>query len=265
MIFLALASRLRVGLKGTFLSRIFIRFSSVLPITKIRHFRRALLSATRVRTMLPKGFPFGKRLHWRVSAGWLTAADRLLMTLIGYARVSTDEQHLDLQRDALKAAGCGRVFEDEGISAVARVRPGFTLALEMLCPGDVFVVWKMDRAFRSLRHALDVLEDFEKNGIEFRALTEQIDTTTPMGKCMYQIRNAFAELERNLISERTKAGMAAARKRGKTFGRPHKLTKRQVKRAAEKLAADPELSIAALAKELKVSPRTLRREIRSDT
>jgi DNA invertase Pin-like site-specific DNA recombinase len=183
------------------------------------------------------------------------------MALIGYARVSTDEQNLDLQRDALKKAGCVRIFEDEGTSAVARVRPGFTLAMEMLCPGDVFVVWKMDRAFRSLRHALDVLETFEKNGIEFRALTEQIDTTTPMGKCMYQIRNAFAELERNLISERTKAGMEAARKRGKTFGRPHKLTKRQVERAAKRMAADPGLSLAELARELKVSPRTLSRAI----
>lgn len=183
------------------------------------------------------------------------------MALIGYARVSTDEQNLDLQRDALTAAGCVRIFEDEGTSAVARVRPGFNLALEMLCRGDVFVVWKMDRAFRSLRHALDTLETFEKNGIEFRALTEQIDTTTPMGKCMYQIRNAFAELERNLISERTKAGMAAARKRGKTFGRPHKLTKRQVVKAAERLEANPNQSISMLAKELKVSSRTLKRAI----
>lgn len=211
--------------------------------------------------MLPKGFPFGKRLHSRVSTGWLTAADRLLMALIGYARVSTDEQHLDLQRDALKAAGCGRIFEDEGISAVARVRPGFTLALEMLCPGDVFVIWKMDRAFRSLRHALDTLEEFERRGIEFRSLTEQIDTSTPVGKLIYQITNALAEFERNLNSERTKAGMAAARKRGRRFGRPHKLTKRQVKHAAEKMAGDPSISLAALAKELKVAPRTLKRAI----
>lgn len=183
------------------------------------------------------------------------------MALIGYARVSTEEQNLDLQRDALKGAGCARIFEDEGVSAVAPVRPGFHLAMDMLCSGDVFVVWKMDRAFRSLRHALDTLETFEKNGIEFRALTEQIDTTTPMGKCMYQIRNAFAELERNLISERTKAGMAAARKRGKTFGPPHKLTEWQVKRAAGQMAADHTITLAAMAKKLKVSPRTLKRAI----
>lgn len=144
---------------------------------------------------------------------------------------------------------------------MARLRPGFKLATDMLCSGDMFVVWKMDRAFRSLRHALDMLELFEKRGIEFRSLTDQIDTTTPMGKCMYQIRNAFAELERNLISERTKAGMEAARRRGKVFGRPHKLTKKQVQRAAQKLAANPDLTLAALAKELKVSPRTLVRAL----
>ena len=183
------------------------------------------------------------------------------LAVIGYARVSTDEQHLDLQRDALKGAGCVRIFEDEGVSAVAKVRPGFTLALEMLCPGDTFVVWKMDRAFRSLRHALDTLELFEKSGIEFRSLTEQIDTTTPVGKLLYRIINALAEFERDLNSERTKAGMEAARKRGKRVGRPPKLTQKQAKRAAKDLAADPGLTLAALAKELKVSPRTLKRAI----
>lgn len=154
-----------------------------------------------------------------------------------------------------------RIFEDEGISAVARVRPGFKLATEMLCPGDTFVVWKMDRAFRSLRNALDTLEEFEKRGIEFRSLTEQIDSTTPVGKLLYRIINALAEFERDLNSERTKAGMEAARKRGKRVGRPHKLTKRQIERASQKLAADPALSLAALAKELKVSARTLKRAI----
>lgn len=144
---------------------------------------------------------------------------------------------------------------------MVRIRPGFKLAKEMLCPGDTFVVWKMDRAFRSLRHALDTLEEFEKRGIEFRSLTEQIDTTTPVGKLLYRIINALAEFERDLNSERTKAGMEAARKRGKRVGRPHKLTEKQVARAAMRLAADPTLTRAALAKELKVSPRTLKREI----
>lgn len=210
---------------------------------------------------LPKGGPFVYPVRRAIPPSARRTRRGLNLAVIGYARVSTDEQHLDLQRDALKAAGCARIFEDDGVSAVARVRPGFKLAMDMLCPGDTFVVWKMDRAFRSLRNALDTLEEFEKRGIEFRSLTEQIDTTTPVGKLLYRIINALAEFERDLNSERTKAGMEAARKRGKRVGRPHKLTKRQIERASQKLAADPALSLAALAKELKVSPRTLKREI----
>lgn len=154
-----------------------------------------------------------------------------------------------------------RIFEDQGISAVGKVRPGFQAALDALAPGDVFVIWKMDRAFRSLRHALDILEQFERRGIEFLSLTDQLDTTTPMGKCMYQIRNAFAELERTLISERTKAGMEAARKRGSVLGRPRKLTARQVAAAVRKLDADESLTFTALAKDLNVSARTLGRAV----
>lgn len=183
------------------------------------------------------------------------------MVRIGYARVSTDDQNLALQYDALSEAGCARIFEDQGISAVGKVRPGFQAALEALAPGDVFVIWKMDRAFRSLRHALDILEQFEQRGVEFLSLTDQLDTTTPMGKCMYQIRNAFAELERSLISERTKAGMAAARKRGSILGRPRKLTPQQVVVATHMLDADPSLTFTALAKDLNVSARTLGRAV----
>lgn len=135
------------------------------------------------------------------------------MAIYGYARVSTEEQNLDLQLDALRAAGCQELFQDLGVSAVAKKRAGFDAMLDQLGNGDTVIIWKLDRAFRSLRQALDVLEVFEQRGIEFRSLTDQIDTTTPMGKCMYQVRNAFAELERSLISERTKAGMAAARAR----------------------------------------------------
>jgi DNA invertase Pin-like site-specific DNA recombinase len=178
---------------------------------------------------------------------------------IGYARVSTEEQHLDLQRDALEAAGCDVIYEDNGLSAVSARRPGFEAALATLNRGDVLVIWKMDRAFRSLRHALDVLEMFEKKDIQFCSLTDQIDTTTPMGKCMYQIRNAFAELERNLISERTKAGMAAARKRGATIGRPRKLTPEQIQYAKHTLQSHPNTPIKSLAKRLGVSQKTLER------
>lgn len=183
---------------------------------------------------------------------------------IGYVRVSTEEQHLDLQLDALEAAGCMCIFEDNGISAVAKKRLGFEAAMAALKEGDVFIIWKMDRAFRSLRHALDVLEDFEQRGIQFCSLTDQIDTTTPMGKCMYQIRNAFAELERNLISERTKAGMAAAKKRGAHIGRPRKLSPAKIELAKAELDKNPSLTLEALSKRMKVSVRTLSRALRSE-
>lgn len=179
---------------------------------------------------------------------------------IGYARVSTEDQNLDLQRIALEDAGCSRIFEDHGISALAKTRPGFESALQTLQPEDQFIIWKMDRAFRSLRHALDTLEELERRQIEFRSLTDQIDTTTPMGKCMYQIRNAFAELERNLISERTKAGMEAARKRGVILGRPRKLTETQILYARKKLENDPG-ALNDIAKALSVSSRTLLRAL----
>jgi len=182
--------------------------------------------------------------------------------IIGYARVSTEEQHLDLQIDALEEAGCDPIFTDQGISAVAKHRKGFEDALEFLQGGDVIVIWKMDRAFRSLRHALDVLEEFETKNIEFKSLTDQIDTTTPMGKCMYQIRNAFAELERNLISERTKAGMAAARRRGVKLGRPKKLTDVQIEWAAQQRKTNPDITLDFLAKSLAVSTKTLSRALK---
>ena len=180
------------------------------------------------------------------------------MALIGYARVSTDDQNLDLQRVALQEAGCERIFEDHGVSAVAKTRPGFEEALRTLEAGDTLVIWKMDRAFRSLKNALDTLDALDGTGVEFRSLTDHIDTTTPMGKCMYQVRNAFAELERSLISERTKAGLAAARRKGKRLGRPRKLSPADVARARELLAAD-EQSAASIAALLGVSRRTLNR------
>lgn len=183
------------------------------------------------------------------------------MAVIGYARVSTQEQNLDLQRVALAQAGCDRVFEDLGCSAIAKSRPGFEQALTVMREGDIFVVWKMDRAFRSLKNALDVLERFEARGIEFRCLTEAIDTTTPMGKCMYQVRNAFAELERNFIRERTIAGMEAARQRGVKIGRPRKLSDIQVSQTKQTLSKTPSATRTELAGALGVSPRTLSRAL----
>jgi DNA invertase Pin-like site-specific DNA recombinase len=179
---------------------------------------------------------------------------------IGYARVSTDEQNLNLQIDALVAAGCERICRDEGVSAVARDRPAFAAVLAALRPGDTLVIWKMDRAFRSLLHALQVLEELEARGVHFHSLTDAIDTTTPMGRFVYQIRNAFSELERALIVERTKAGMEAARRRGVRIGRPPKLTPDQIVQARAQIAAGS-ATIATLAPRLRVSPRTLSRSI----
>lgn len=121
---------------------------------------------------LPKGGPFVYPVRRAIPPSAPATRRGLNLAVIGYARVSTDEQHLDLQRDALKAAGCARIFEDEGISAVARIRLCFKLATEMFYPRDTFVAWKMGRAFRSLRHALNTCEEFERRGIEFRFLTE---------------------------------------------------------------------------------------------
>ena len=172
------------------------------------------------------------------------------MARIGYARVSTCEQTLDLQTDALKAANCDRIFTDKGISAIAKSRPGFEKALSSLRHGDSLVLWKMDRAFRSLRHALDVLDHFERDGI---------DTTTPMGRCFFQIRNAFGELERNLISERTVAGLAAARKRGVKLGRPCALTPKQILDARRRKSAGEEMAV--IAEHHRVNVRTLYRAV----
>lgn len=179
---------------------------------------------------------------------------------IGYARVSTEEQNLGLQIDALSAAGCEKIFADDGVSAVAPERPRFEAVLATLQRGDTLCIWKLDRAFRSLLHALQVLEELESRGAQFHSLTEAIDTTTPMGRFAYQITGAFAELERALIIERTKAGMEAARRRGVRIGRPRKLTDEQVIRAQGRLMADQD-TLAGIARELGVAPRTLSRAL----
>lgn len=194
--------------------------------------------------------------HEQQRCGSVAAPNR-----IGYARVSTDEQTLDLQLDALSAAGCAEIYSDHGISAAAKSRPGFEAALDALSAGDTFVIWKMDRAFRSLRNALDLLEELEVRGVEFVSLTEAIDTTTPIGKAMYQLRGVFSELERSLISERTRAGMAAARARGAQIGRPPKLSEDQVDAVRERLDSGVS-TVASEADKLGVAPLTLNRALR---
>jgi len=183
------------------------------------------------------------------------------MAAIGYARVSTEDQSMDLQLDALRNAGCDTIFQDDGVSAVAKHRPGFEQAMRRMKAGDVLVIWKMDRAFRSLKNALDTPEEFEQRNLSFRCITENIDTTTALGICFFQIRHSFSELERNLIRERTRAGMAAAKARGVPMGRPRKMSDSDVQQALEILIRQPHTSKASLAKYFGVSTRTIRRRL----
>lgn len=139
---------------------------------------------------------------------------------IGYARVSTDEQNLDLQRDGLEEAGCEIVHEDQGITGTSKQRKGLDEALNQLKSGDILVVWKLDRLGRSLGFLCSLIEQLGKEGKGFQSLTEGIDTTTSSGKLVFHIIGALAEFEHDLIRERTKEGMKAAKKRGKHIGRP---------------------------------------------
>ena len=137
------------------------------------------------------------------------------MAKIGYARVSTHLQNKELQLDALKKAGCERIFTDE-ITGSKADRQGLNDALAFLRPGDTFIVWKMDRAGRSLMHLLTILKTLQEQGVGFVSLTENIDTTTPGGKLIFHLMGAIAEFERDLIRERTNAGLSAARARGQS-------------------------------------------------
>ena len=139
--------------------------------------------------------------------------------LIGYARVSTHEQTLDLQQDALKKAGCDPIYTDTASGAQPE-RKGLHDALQYLREGDVLVVWRLDRLGRSLKHLIETITALEERSIGFRSLSESIDTTTSGGKLVFHVFGALAEFERDLIRERTKAGLAAARSRGRRGGRP---------------------------------------------
>ncbi len=138
---------------------------------------------------------------------------------IGYARVSTHEQNLDMQLDALKAAGCEKIFKDK-ISTLKEERQGLLEALDFLRPGDVLVVWKLDRLGRTLKQLIELVAMFNQKGIGFKSLKETINTTTSTGKLVFHIFAALAEFERDIIHERTRAGLEAARARGRLGGRP---------------------------------------------
>lgn len=180
--------------------------------------------------------------------------------LIGYARVSTDEQNLSLQLDALRLAGCEKVYCDEGISGAATERRELNNALRALAADDVLVVWKLDRLGRSLAHLIQVITLLEAQDIGFRSLSEAIDTTTASGRLLFHIMGAIAEFERSLISERTKAGMAAARTRGQHLGRERKITDEEAEWARRTVVLG-RMTPPEVARMLRVSLPTLYRAL----
>lgn len=181
--------------------------------------------------------------------------------LIGYARVSTDEQNLSLQLDALRAAGCAQIFCDEGISGAETDRRELNNALRTLTTGDVLVVWKLDRLGRSLAHLIQITTRLQEEAIGFRSLSEAIDTTTASGKLMFHVIGAIAEFERSLISDRTRAGMAAAKARGQHLGRDRKIADDDAQWAREAISSG-RLAPHEVARTLRVSMPTLYRALR---
>lgn len=179
--------------------------------------------------------------------------------LVGYVRVSTsdDRQSTDLQRDALKLAGVDdrHIFEDRASGAHDR-RPGLDDCLKYVKPGDVLVVWKLDRLGRSLGHLMQMLNDLRERNIGFRSLTETLDTTTAMGELLFHIFGALAQYERALIRERVRAGLDAARLRGRRGGRPRKMDHERVE-VALALLGEGQMSVSAVARSLGVARSTL--------
>jgi DNA invertase Pin-like site-specific DNA recombinase len=175
---------------------------------------------------------------------------------IGYARVSTAEQNLDLQRDALTQAGCARIIEDAAVGGASVHRPGFDRLGDSLRPGDTLVVWRLDRLGRSLKHLIDYVGELAAAGIGFASLTEHINTDTPGGRLTFHIFGALAEFERALIRERTLAGLAAARARGRKGGRPPALS--PAKQAlCVRLYAEGRYGVAELCRLMGISKPTL--------
>jgi DNA invertase Pin-like site-specific DNA recombinase len=181
--------------------------------------------------------------------------------LVGYARVSSLEQNFDLQLDALKVVGCERVFVEQA-SGARRDRPQLAAALDYMRDGsgDVLVVWRLDRLARSLGQLIQTVESLEHRGVGFRSLSEAIDTTSAGGRLVFHVFGAMAEFERGVIRERTRAGLASARARGRVGGRPPALSPEDLT-AAKALLRDPKISVEAVAKRLGVAPSTLYRHM----
>lgn len=184
--------------------------------------------------------------------------------LIGYARVSTEEQTLDLQIDALTEAGCSKIYTDK-ISGSRSDRPELAKALDYVRTGDTLAVWRLDRLGRSVRHLIEVVNDFESRGIGFKSLQETIDTTSSTGKLTFHIFAALAQFERDLISERTKAGLEAARRRGRIGGRRTVMSPEKMK-VIRGLYEDPKskMTVQQIAETVGVSRATVYRHLRAE-
>lgn len=178
---------------------------------------------------------------------------------VGYARVSTQDQNLELQVDALSKAGCEQTFQEK-ITGKSKDRPELSFCLKMLRAGDVLVVWKLDRLARSLKDLVEIISELEAKGVGFKSLTESIDTTSPGGKLIFHIFGALSEFEHSLIRERTLEGLKAARARGRKGGRKPSMTRSDVQKAAAMLK-DPNITKKEVAEHFKVSRLTLNKSL----
>ncbi|ECR7610296.1 recombinase family protein [Salmonella enterica] len=174
--------------------------------------------------------------------------------LIGYVRVSTADQNTDLQRSALELVGCKLIFEDKASGKNSR-RPGLHAALEMLMPGDVLMVWKLDRLGRSIRDLISLVAEIQDIGCHFQSVTDSINTSTPSGRFFFHVMGALAEMERELIVERTRAGLAAAREKGRHPGRPRRISAHEWARA--EIMLESGMSRRSVAKEIGVVEKTI--------
>lgn len=176
--------------------------------------------------------------------------------LIGYARVSTVDQNLDLQRDALQRAGCGQIYEDKASGRAKDNRPELAGVLRALRAGDTLVVWRLDRLARSLVDLVQIINELGEKGIGFRSLTEQIDTTSAQGRLFLGVFASMAQYMRDVINENTREGLKAAKARGRVGGRPSKLGEQEVKEI-EALLRDPNITVGDVAKRYQVSRATI--------
>ncbi len=179
---------------------------------------------------------------------------------VGYSRVSTREQNLDLQQDALMNAGCDKIYSEK-ISGVKSERPELGKAIEYCREGDTLVVWKLDRIGRSTKNLIEIVTTLSEKGVHLKSLNESLDTSTPGGKLIFHIFASLAEFERDIISDRTKAGLEAARQRGRSGGRPRSIDSDLLEKIKKMYAAG--ISISDLSEQLKVSKPTIYRYLSS--